>query len=62
MSDDRLEEMIVKELQVMQTRTVRIIKNSILSLLADKQGYNLDDYTIQACASLVEQFEEVYNG
>lgn len=49
MADDSVAE-IVREVRD-ATRDIAV--KAIESLLADKQGFDLDDYTIRACANIV---------
>lgn len=55
MSDDRpiFYHTIVNELKHVQSATLDVAVDAILSLLSDKQGFTLDDDTIKACANIV---------
>jgi hypothetical protein len=55
---EELKQTILKELETVQIKTLDATIKMVESLLTNKQGFDLDDYTITQCANLVRNLRD----
>ena len=53
-----LKKFVMDELYIIQTQTLNSTAKMLESLLTDKQGFDLDDYTITQCVNMVRKLRD----
>ena len=53
-----LKKFVMDELYIIQTQTLNSTAKMLESLLTDKQGFDLDDYTITQCVNMVRNLRD----
>ena len=58
MDNDGLKKLVMDELYIVQAQTLNSTAKMLESLLTDKQGFDLDDYTITQCVNMVRKLRD----
>ena len=58
MDNDGLKKLVMDELYIVQAQTLNSTAKMLESLLTDKQGFDLDDYTITQCVNMVRNLRD----